>query len=129
MTCLALLAPLGWAAASEAPATPEDLVRAYVRAFLARDYAAVYALASKADRRLKPEADYLRETESFTGFALEAARGPWPWGGAGPVPWRSPARRRWALLGVPGRPVRGPDTAPRAAGGGGGRGARPRADL
>jgi cytochrome c oxidase assembly protein CtaG/Cox11 len=46
----------------------------YVQAVYPRDYAAAYPLISQADKDVKPEADYLRENESLSGFSLEVGR-------------------------------------------------------
>ncbi len=52
---------------------PEAVVTKYVTAYYARDYATVYELLSDADRQIKSREAYLRENDSFSGFALQLA--------------------------------------------------------
>lgn len=54
-------------------ATPEDALKAYLAALYARNSPSAYRLISRADRKLKPIADYLREHPSFSGAALQLA--------------------------------------------------------
>jgi len=54
-------------------ATPEAVLKAYLAALYARNSASAYGLISLADRKLKPDADYLREHPSLSGAALELA--------------------------------------------------------
>jgi len=53
---------------------PTALVRAYLRAVYARDFAEAYRYISAEDRRTKDLNRYLRQRGPFNGFALEAAR-------------------------------------------------------
>jgi cytochrome c oxidase assembly protein Cox11 len=56
------------------PKLPEEVLKRYVRAIYARDYATAYHSMSQQDRQLKTEAEYARETRVFVGAALEIAR-------------------------------------------------------
>jgi hypothetical protein len=56
------------------PADPVQIVRAYLRATYARDFAAAYRLISVEDRKVRDEDRYIRQRGAFNGFLLEAAR-------------------------------------------------------
>jgi hypothetical protein len=56
-----------------APAPVVVLAR-YLKASYARDYKEAYRFIAAKDQQLKPEAVYVRERGSFTGFTLVAAR-------------------------------------------------------
>jgi len=51
-----------------------DVVKAYLQATHARDFATAYGYASTADRRAREKRVYLRSQESFNGFALDLAK-------------------------------------------------------
>jgi len=51
-----------------------SVVRGYVAAIYARDYAEAYRWISAADRRLKSQADYEQDNDPFTGPSLILAR-------------------------------------------------------
>lgn len=53
---------------------PEAVVQNYLRAVYARDYAGAYEYISLEDRKLKSRDEYLRESGTFSGAALEMAR-------------------------------------------------------
>jgi hypothetical protein len=53
---------------------PTPIVRAYLRAVYARDFAAAYALISSADQKVRPSEHYIRQRGAFSGFVLQAAR-------------------------------------------------------
>jgi hypothetical protein len=53
---------------------PMLILSRYLMASYARDYKQAYRLISAKDRQLKPEAVYVRERGTFTGFTLEIAR-------------------------------------------------------
>jgi hypothetical protein len=53
---------------------PIDVVKAYLQASYARDFATAYRFISSIDRRIRDEKTYLRSQENFDGFALELAR-------------------------------------------------------
>jgi hypothetical protein len=53
---------------------PIDVVKAYLQASYARDFATAYRFISAIDRRIRDEKTYLRSQENFDGFALELAR-------------------------------------------------------
>lgn len=52
---------------------PGQVVRAYLRATYARDFAAAYRLISAKDRALRDVDRYVRQRGAFSGFVLEAA--------------------------------------------------------
>ncbi|MDH3445367.1 MAG: cytochrome c oxidase assembly protein [Deltaproteobacteria bacterium] len=53
---------------------PLSVVRGYLRATYARDFAAAYRYVSSEDRRAKDLNQYLRQRGPFNGFALKVAR-------------------------------------------------------
>lgn len=53
---------------------PIDVVKAYLQAGYAHDFATAYRFISYIDRRIRDEKTYLRSQENFDGFALELAR-------------------------------------------------------
>jgi hypothetical protein len=53
---------------------PAEVVRAYLRAVYARDFAEAYRYVSAEDRRVKDLNRYLRQRGPLNGFALEASR-------------------------------------------------------
>lgn len=52
---------------------PAQVLTQYLRVLYARDFRQAYRFISSADQQLKKSADYVRERQPFTGFALEAA--------------------------------------------------------
>jgi hypothetical protein len=52
-----------------------EFTRRYLAALYARDYGRVYSLLSTEDRKAKSRPEYLTENPSFSGPALEVARG------------------------------------------------------
>lgn len=55
-------------------ASPKEVLKTYLAAVYARDYAAAYELISLEDRKVKTKAEYVREQGAFTGAAREVAR-------------------------------------------------------
>jgi hypothetical protein len=53
---------------------PAPVIRAYLRAVYARDFAEAYRYVSSEDRRIRDLDRYLRQRGPFSGFALRAAR-------------------------------------------------------
>src|SRR5437867_7359550 len=64
-----------WKAVAWHPNTepPDAIVKRYVMAYNARDYAAVYDLLSDEDRQRRSREAYLRENGSFSGLVLQLA--------------------------------------------------------
>ena len=52
---------------------PLEIIRAYLRATLARDYVKAYQFISSADRRVWDERSYALQSGSFSGFTLKSA--------------------------------------------------------
>ena len=53
---------------------PASVIRAYLRAVYARDFAEAYRYVSAQDRKIRDLDRYLRQRGPFSGFALEAGR-------------------------------------------------------
>jgi hypothetical protein len=53
---------------------PVDVAKAFYKASYAREVRAAYAHVSAADRRVRDQAAYVSDQESFSGFALELAK-------------------------------------------------------
>ena len=70
------IAPAGAHAAAASPdlSDPAAVIRAYLRALYARDFAAAYRYISLEDQRVRSLPQYLRQRSPFSGFALEIAR-------------------------------------------------------
>lgn len=77
ITCLLLaLPPFFWmrSAGQNWQNDPKQVLTQYLKYLYARDFRQAYRFISSEDRRLKSAADYVRERQPFTGFALEVAR-------------------------------------------------------
>ncbi len=61
-----VLVTLYWPMQASA-ATPEETLKAYLRAIYARDYGVAYYLISPADRKLKTEQEYVQQSGAFSG--------------------------------------------------------------
>lgn len=64
-----------WRIQPAADGDAAEFTRRYLAALYARDYGRVYSLLSAEDRKAKSRDEYLTENPSFSGTALEVARG------------------------------------------------------
>src|ERR1051326_9338301 len=76
LVILSILPVVFWSVRPVADGDAAEFTRRYLAAVYARDYAKVYSWLSTEDRKAKSRAEYLTENPSFSGAALEVARGP-----------------------------------------------------
>ena len=74
LAAVLVIASGGLTAQVDDPREPGQVVRAYLRAVYARDFAAAYRLISSEDRQVRDLDRYMRQHGAFSGFVLEAAR-------------------------------------------------------
>ncbi|HEY1268104.1 MAG TPA: cytochrome c oxidase assembly protein [Candidatus Binatia bacterium] len=72
---LSILPLAFWRVEPAAGGDAAEFTRRYLAALYARDYGRVYSLLSAEDRKAKSRDEYLTENPSFSGPALEVARG------------------------------------------------------
>src|ERR1041384_4985001 len=75
LVILSILPVVFWSVRPVADGDAAEFTRRYLAAVYARDYAKVYSWLSTEDRKAKSRAEYLTENPSFSGAALEVARG------------------------------------------------------
>src|SRR6185295_17389868 len=75
LVILSILPVAFWRVRPVADGDAAEFARRYLAVLYARDYATVYSLLSTEDRKAKSRAEYLTENPSFSGAALEVARG------------------------------------------------------
>ncbi len=56
------------------PEDPTQVLSKYLKFLYARDFRHAYRFIASEDQQLKPQKDYIREHDPFSGFALQAAR-------------------------------------------------------
>jgi len=59
---------------SQSLSSPEAIARQYLSSLYAQDYSRAYDFISAADQAHKSREEYIRESNGFTGFSLEASR-------------------------------------------------------